>query len=201
MLFGKNLLMSIPAALGVLCSLAAPAQSDTRQTLAPLPQHEPVTVAVPAEMPASMVAEIMGEAQSDLAPSSIQPPPERGGPSPAVLYTWKDHNAREILVRGDVMTKLIIKHGITVPDPVRVSTQWPDGRRSVVEGTSRVYWATLQHKVCSSRISCRTVDETLMKTVVDFRPYSYDGRTKGLVTSYCPDETSDRCPSWVNGVK
>lgn len=142
MLFDKNLLMSIPAALGVLCSLAAPAQSDTRQTLAPLPQHEPVTVAVPAEMPASMVAEIVG-----------------------------------------------------------VSTQWPDGRRSVVEGTSRVYWATLQHKVCSSRISCRTVDETLMKTVVDFRPYSYDGRTKGLVTSYCPDETSDRCPSWVNGVK
>lgn len=190
---------SLPALLGIANAFLP---THVGEVTAPeMSEGRVVTVVVAEGMPSPQVAEIVERAQSHVSTSSIQPPPDEGGSSLAVAHSWRDYRGQEVLARGDVMAKLYSKHRITNPGPVRVSTQWPDGLRSTAEGTARVYWATLLNQRCTSPTSCTEVDKTRMKTVVDFRYYSFDGRTKGLVTSYCPDELSDRCPSWVNGVK
>ncbi|WP_159096622.1 hypothetical protein [Miniimonas sp. S16] len=114
-----------------------------------------------------------------------------------VAWKWEDHGGREVVVRKDVKAKIESKHGITSPGPVRVTTQYPRNMTSEKQGTSRVYYADLQWRVCNARGQCPVKASVSMKAVVEFKTVS-GGGTYGLVTAYCLNTTL--CPSWVNNV-
>ncbi|MEV8027098.1 MULTISPECIES: hypothetical protein [Cellulosimicrobium] len=184
----------LASAVGALLVVGAVAPGAWAED-APVLTGDEIEVVTPAGMPADEVQEVIEEAfAAEAAGTLIQP---RAAVA-TVSYRWKDHAARNVVIRSDVVTKLRTKHGLTSTSPTRVSTQFPDGNKSIAQGTARVYYATMQKRSCSTIVTCRVTASVRMKTVVEYKIQVPLAEPKGVITSYCEGTTV--CPSWVNAV-
>ncbi len=115
-----------------------------------------------------------------------------------VVDSWRA-GGRTINLRLNAAQKLENKHNLS-PKVTRIATQHPD--RIEPDGNSHtafVYRTTLvkyQYSPFAWLFPPPIEASVVLKTVVDFRTNTPDGKQMGVVTSFC--EGMVRCPDWVN---
>ncbi len=121
-----------------------------------------------------------------------------GGGSTAVVASWRAAG-KTIDLRWNVEQKILTKHNVTAKT-VRVATQYadkshPDSLTAIVYETTLVKYRV---NAFSWLVPPEIEDQVTLRTIVDFRTNTPDGKQKGVISSYC--EGMERCPDWVNQI-
>lgn len=114
-----------------------------------------------------------------------------------VLYQWKDQVNKTMLIRSNIESKIRTKHNLTWK-VARTTTQYA-AKRYHQAGTTYRYETPVYRVTCSGVWifrKCKVAETVNVRAVVDYRTNTSDGRTYGVVTTYCLTG-AELCPSFV----
>lgn len=114
-----------------------------------------------------------------------------------VKYTWKDNAGKTVNLRSNINTKIINKHAITWK-VARTTTRYP-AKKYLQSGTTWRFETPVYRVTCSGVWifrKCKVAQTVTVRTAVDYRTNTSDGKPYGVTTSHCLGGYI-LCPSFV----